>query len=148
MNNAVKPNAAPVECPSASPLVVWELPPETPVSTVLRAARDLISEPERWTKWGYGFLVKPETEKEATGGNRLWSDLRHASCFCALGAIRAVTGRTIDDHPAVHALERFEGARQIHIFNDDPSTTHADVLRLFNRAIKKAEAEERLAALH
>ena len=153
MNNAVKPNASPVECPSANPPVITVLPPETPTSTVLRAARDLISVPERWTKWGYRFKVKPATKDEAFMA-KLWADPDEATCFCSWGAINAVT--SVDQEVTVGAafsvlkdtINETSDFRGIPGFNDAPSTTHADVLRMFNRAIKKAEAEERLAALH
>lgn len=145
MNNAVKPNAAPVECPSANPLVAVVLPPETPVSTVLRAARDLISVPERWTKWGYGFLVKPEIEEDAV--NMPSAKLSEATCFCALGAVGAVLGNERGARAHGQATDMLApalpgGRYAVALYNDEASTTHADVLRMFNRAIKKAEERE------
>lgn len=148
----MQPNAAPVECPAAALPLFTVLPPETPTSTVLRAARDLISEPERWAKWGYGFTEKPKNKGEAY---RLMTHLvDKATCFCAWGAVSAVMGTysscahsaaTFVLKDAIREHTEFIG---IPSFNDDPETTHADVLRMFNRAIKKAEDQERLAALH
>ncbi|QWK78628.1 DUF6197 family protein [Ochrobactrum sp. BTU1] len=134
----------PIECPAAALPVFVVLPPETPVSTILRAARDLISVPDRWTKWGYGFEVKPLTEEQA--GETPWVTEPEATCFCALGAVRKVTGRADDYQPAVRLLEA--GAFDVAEYNDHPSTTHADVLRMFNRAIRRAEAREALALTH
>ncbi|UWF59825.1 DUF6197 family protein [Brucella sp. 2716] len=144
----------PAECPAANPLVAVVLPPDAPVSTVLRAARDLISVPGRWTKWGYGFKEKPETLDDAFASRRLFCDLSEATCFCSWGALLAVMGvsnrvyfgeafSVLKD--TIRATTDFRG---IPAFNDAPSTTHADVLRMFNRAIKKAEEEEKLATVH
>jgi sugar phosphate isomerase/epimerase len=64
---------------------------------------------------------------------------------CALGAIETARGvpklprrnTTIIMGDAVDALERAlpAGYRSVPVFNDDPHTTKADVLALFDRAI-------------
>lgn len=96
---------------------------------VLVAARALIATPERWTK---------ETSSWVRNG---------IECFCAIGAIgRAVdhdhnAPATEDVNDALRAampawfLDRRTGRPSIVEFNDAPTTTHADVLQLFDRAI-------------
>lgn len=143
---------ATVQCPAAALPVIVVLPPETPVSTVLRAARDLISVPERWTKWGFHFAEKPETYEDAE--EMALTPVEQASCFCSWGAINAVCGAgegfvSSAAHTALtHTIWREARIHGIPSFNDKPTTTHADVLRMFNRAIRHAEAREALALLH
>lgn len=85
---------------------------------VLREARALIDTPEKWTK-GYR-------------GERL----------CAVAAIASAAPR--DWLPAKYALNRALGREEsvvLYRWNDDPATTHADVLAAFDRAIALAEAQ-------
>lgn len=143
---------ATIECPAAALPVIVILPPETPVSAVLRAARDLISVPERWTKWGFHFAEKPETYRDAV--EMPHASLEQATCFCSWGAINAVSGagEGFVSSAAYSALRdtitRETGRNGIPTFNDHEGTSHADVLRMFNRAIRHAEAREALEAIH
>lgn len=140
---------ATIECPAAALPVFAVLPPETPVSAVLRAARDLISVPERWTKWGYSFIEKPRKKAEAL--TQYPYDVKpEATCYCSLGAVMAITRPGTSLRIAsMAALERLGGIGiSVPRFNDHPLTTHADVLRMFNRAIRHAEAREALALTH
>jgi len=107
---------------------------------VLVEARALVDTPQRWGKW---YL---EGEK---GGP-----------MCALGALTQVLGFAIrpgvypslDAHAATAALIAALGkdlptanrADIVWSFNDDPSTTHVDVLAMFDRAIanERAKAQE------
>ena len=93
------------------------------VLTLLERARTLISNPDNWLK------------------NSLWNEDR--TCFCAMGAIstarNALPGLKADTKPDMMAAEealdaRAPGANYIR-FNDLPTTTHADILRLFDEAI-------------
>lgn len=82
---------------------------------VLREARELLSDPAKWTKRG-----------------------EHGPRYCTVSAVTEVSGGRADDR-ATRALydalpSRWAG-QYVHSFNDDPSTTHADVLALFDRAI-------------
>jgi hypothetical protein len=92
----------------------------------LIAARALIDTPEKWVRGHY----------------------ERQGCYCALGAARkALYGTTDwrpgedwrgDDNHVTTALRRElseEWHGSVDDFNDDPSTTHADVLALFDRAI-------------
>lgn len=80
----------------------------------LRAARALIDSPEKWLK----------------------NELRRDGCFCAMGAglevkngavLLAIQGQLPDPYSTIPA------------YNDLPTTTHADIMALFDRAITDAE---------
>lgn len=55
---------------------------------------------------------------------------------CLVGAIEAVEGRQMLQRIILHAAREVSGKRywRIEFFNDDPRTTHADVLRVLRRA--------------
>lgn len=82
----------------------------------LTAARELLSNKKRWTKGTYCS----------------------AGAYCLYGAIAHVGYRDIaaaEAGPEAELLERLQGERWLSRFNDAPTTTHADVLALFDRAI-------------
>jgi hypothetical protein len=92
---------------------------------VLREARGLIDTPEKWCK---GIM--------RSGGRR-----------CAVGAVSDVTGgemrmRHSEADGAFRALECAAGGRRVHLLNDDPKTSHADVIAVFDRAIAAEEARD------
>ena len=91
----------------------------------LIAAKALIATPEKW--------IKGEFERDG--------------CFCARGAIQAVnldSSREIDAEEALEAAvprrarHRSKFVSSVSKFNDDPNTTHADIMALFDRAIARA----------
>lgn len=88
---------------------------------VLQQARELLSDPKRWVQGHF--------------------DIGHA--FCAAGAIEKVAGRGTDvEDDAYYALANVidvlsDGTDAIASFNDDDSTTHADVLAAFDLAIER-----------
>lgn len=99
----------------------------------LIAARALIDTPEKWGKGEY----------EPRPG-----------CYCMAGAIFAAKGERYDpwelgESPESKAIKQAldevsDGPRFWHSYveyNDDPATTHADVMALFQRAID-AQVEE------
>jgi hypothetical protein len=55
---------------------------------------------------------------------------------CLVGAIEAVGGRQVLQKPILQAAREVSGKRywRIEFFNDDPRTTHADVLQALRRA--------------
>ena len=55
---------------------------------------------------------------------------------CLVGAIEAVEGRQMLQRVVLHAAREVSGKRywRIEFFNDDPHTTHADVLEVLHRA--------------
>jgi hypothetical protein len=102
------------------------------VADTLRAAKKLIKPVGRWNK---GSMART-----AKHGGFLCSALSSdATCWCAEGAIVAVTRAF--DHPAFDVLRQSIGGA-IAQFNDARSTTHADVLAAFDRAIALAERLE------
>jgi hypothetical protein len=54
---------------------------------------------------------------------------------CLVGAIEAVGGRPVLQKPILQAAREVSGKRywRIEFFNDDPRTTHADVLQVLRR---------------
>jgi hypothetical protein len=55
---------------------------------------------------------------------------------CLVGAIEAVGGRQVLQRPVLQAAREVSGKRywRIEFFNDDPRTTHGDVLQVLQRA--------------
>jgi hypothetical protein len=102
---------------------------------VLQKARELIAKPGGWTQGAYartadGFLISERND--------------NASCFCSVGAVSRSSDISEDIGSAFDFLHnamppRFTAAGIIG-FNDSPDTTQADVVALFDRAIKLAEA--------
>ena len=92
----------------------------SPVVAVLRAAKERIGKPQLWCK------------------NKLASRGR----YCAVGAFRFLaenTGRA--DAACYRFLQRAIGGRSIPHWNDDRTTTHAEVMEAFDKAIALAEQE-------
>lgn len=102
----------------------------TSVVENLKAAKALIDTPEKWAQG-------PEREP----------------CLCAIDAVSAVGG--VWEVDLSDALERAlpEGFEEDHSdwnhpvaqYNDLPTTTHADIMALFDRAIAAEEAKEAAA---
>lgn len=91
---------------------------------VLRAARELLSEPERWTKGLFCRVV----------------DGWH--CCCVMGAFVAVCPTDIAFHCSL--FRRAAGVPDempLSEWNDAPERTHAEVLAAFDKAIELAEQE-------
>ena len=110
----------------------------TATAETLRAARALIDAPEKWTR---GFYARD------THGVLVYPTSRDAVCFCIQGALRRVvasdgfTRLTEDAENAIsRALLRSNWEMNPPDFNDDPETTHADVLAAFDCAIAAEEA--------
>ena len=84
---------------------------------ILKAARELLAVPERWTK---GALARSQNGDDV---NPKSSEAAHS--FCIVGAI----GRSNIDY------DSFDLA----YWNDAPERTHAEVLARFDEAIVKLE---------
>lgn len=97
----------------------------TPLET-LKAARDLISDPARWTQ---GWFAKN------AHGENVHSFSENAVCFCALGALDRTHNATlaIKDRLQRHLPPE----HNISSFND--THTHAEVIALFDAAIAELE---------
>ena len=104
---------------------------------ILEKARDLISDPERWAK-GYYAHDKDGDYVPPRDGN--------ACKWCAAGATIVVSPDD-DNDDSRHALALLQKALPSGFlfatnYNDRPTTTHADILALFDRAIELAKAEQ------
>lgn len=107
---------------------------ESSLADDLRAARALIDTPEKWCKESY----------ECDGA------------MCVLGAGQSANGLQ-EGGPEYYAALRGalppewepdenDWSGDVPQFNDDPATTHADIMALFDRAIDAAEAKATGAA--
>lgn len=96
---------------------------------VLKAARDLISDEKRWTKFTFG--------KNESGDFLDESDITKAVCFCGSGAILYCGGTLYG--LAYRTLAKSMESECICDFND--SHTHAEVLAKFDEALASMEAE-------
>lgn len=100
----------------------------------LRAAKALIDTPECWTKHAnsrdmVGIPVDPLSAS--------------AECWCAHGALFVQFPVLGPEYRAcVAALETALKGEPLAGFNDAPSTTHADIMKLFDDAIALAEAAQ------
>lgn len=95
----------------------------------LRAVRELIGVPERWTRGAFA---------RAKDGDEVEPDDNEATCFCLLGAFCVVT---VTDKRYLAGIQSL-GIKDAAEFNDN--VTHPEVLALLDKAIA---AEERRAAL-
>jgi len=105
---------------------------------ILRAARELISDPAKWTQGAYARSSKGE---ELYYGNN-----PEAVCWCAYGALEKVSGqKTFSEVPGNKQLEEScpntnDNDLSVPAIND--RLGHAAVLALYDRAIALAEQEE------
>ncbi len=107
------------------------------ISETLRASKALINMPQKWVQGHF----------------------RLADSFCAVGAMREVTGQAQDNEVFMALAESLpknfirvnftggkvnalEAGAYITFYNDNYTTSHADMMALFNRAIEAAEAHE------
>ena len=100
---------------------------------ILKAARALIDTPEKWTRGlnardAHGQDVRPNSLE--------------AVCFCARGAIiRSAGFEHIDAYELLQNALPIGGNDFVPAYNDNPDTTHADIMALFDRAIELAEKQ-------
>ena len=120
---------------------------------ILKEAREIITPEDRWTK---GVLARDKQ------GDAISPDSIEAVCFCAMGAIDKAAYMQeyplSSDVPDIGAGEiaaevicllgeevnrRYRGGTiSVNAWNDDPSTTHKDVLKMFDRAITNYSRRE------
>lgn len=89
--------------------------------------------------YGSVQLAKLEAVERLLATEQQWCKgrLRDAQGrHCLVGAIEAVEGRQMLQRVVLHAAREVSGKRywRIEFFNDDPHTTHADVLEVLHRA--------------
>lgn len=99
----------------------------------LIAARALIDTPDKWLKGHWA--------RDADGG-QVFPTNPDAVCYCLVGAIRACDGGTPVRSLVATVIEELFDSRfyQTTVFNDHPTTTHADVMRVLDTAIERAPA--------
>ncbi len=106
------------------------------VLDVLRAAREKIATPERWTK---GAAARDVNGGKVDAASPL------AVCWCANGAIYSKPSPYLRPGLRDSATENLRMLLPIGFyvstFNDAPTTTHADILALFDRAIAAEEKQ-------
>lgn len=105
---------------------------------ILKAGRELLSDPNRWTK---RTLAR---DKNGHATNDPWDKV--STCFCSVGAIHKVVGPNNDtnrglkyavaDCLADSALALFGHRGAVVVFNDAPSTTHDQILAVWDHAIE------------
>lgn len=98
--------------------------------TDLQATRDLLADPAHWTKGAYA--------RDAIGGDVSPRDPK-ATCFCMRGALDKITDYSFGRIFNVKLISRRANGRSMIDFNDDPTTTHADVLSYLDKAIAYAK---------
>jgi len=107
------------------------------VLATLRGARALIAHPDNWIKGA---------EARDSESNDVEAESESATCFCTVGALhRAMVVAGKGDNVELYMeaqgqliRHRLESGGLV-FFNDDPTTTHADVLDMFDRAIAELE---------
>lgn len=88
-------------------------------------ARALVEEPENWCQGTYARNDK---------GHPVLEDFPDSVCFCMAGACRLACANA----SLLHCALPYEQCHtSIPNFNDSPTTTHADVLAVFDRAIDR-----------
>jgi hypothetical protein len=105
---------------------------------ILKEARKIIARPEAWTKGA--------TARDVNGMG-CYTDTAEAVCFCSMGAILRVRNSMAKGYCPAKEDRAFRilsqtVRRPTAAWNDDPATTHADVLNAFDHAIAKAEGGE------
>lgn len=98
---------------------------------VLVAARELLSDEKRWTRYDLAHDVD---------GVEIGPRSENAVCWCVMGAVHKFSpGVAPGVGGALNLVHNAVGG-PIPEFNDDPETTHADVLRVLDVAIEKAQS--------
>jgi hypothetical protein len=117
--------------PSGGPLQTHNRIGDDVLLRALISARHRLDDPSRWNHSGGYFEVFGMGVMACTD----------ATAACAVGSVRIVTGD--DNRIWERAWDLFDDllGRSVFAFNDHPTTTHADVLALFDRAIASRRAE-------
>jgi hypothetical protein len=105
------------------------------ISEVLEQAKALISTPAKWTKGQYAKDGRGHAAGDGKGQTPV--------CWCAVGAVQVAAENDQQAEQAwrvLYAALHYE--RSVVAFNDDETTTHADVMRMFDDAIAMAKRRE------
>lgn len=87
----------------------------------LKAARELISDPKRWTQ---------KTSARDSKGRPTFADEEEAVCWCAIGALSHVNREKL-----ITCCGVLESVMPVGIATFNDSHTHEEVLALFDKAI-------------
>ena len=119
----------------------------TVVISNLNEAKILISDPKNWTKgcfsFIYGDLANGEYIACAMGALEGAGVAKAAYVYPILEGLLDPDYEVPLEHRYLHqAMLSMERAFDTYVeFNDDPETSHADIMELFNRAIFLAKAD-------
>ncbi len=108
-----------------------------PVLETLIAAREWLTDPAHWCQ---GCLARSGAESVM---NCVWSYETPYTSSCSVGSVFAI-GASGDVKVTALALLKQALPKPfvlVHAFNDAPTTSHADVLALFDRAISSRRSE-------
>lgn len=102
---------------------------------ILVAARELLSDEKRWTKGAGARDVR---------GKEVRSRHPPAVCWCMAGALNKVIEVPWPPEALMSVIDLLQTmiSGGIIAFNDNPATTHADVLRALDAAIEKAKQDD------
>lgn len=98
---------------------------------LLKSVRELLTDPTHWTQRAYA---------RDKGGCIVGSEDPRAVCWCLFGALLKL-GRIRPPQDMDGAARRLAAEAECPVSSFNDSRTHADVLRLLDRTIRKAEAE-------
>ncbi|MXN46085.1 hypothetical protein GR138_12880 [Shinella kummerowiae] len=104
----------------------------------LQKARELISDPKRWTQEAYARDTDG-VDNVNCGSDHIPED---SVCFCSIGAIAKAYGCNISAAECSTAFKLLEAGLddEVGVYND--SHTHAEVLAAFDLAIARASSSE------
>jgi len=99
------------------------------IREVLIKARAVLAKPEAWTRGWYA---------RAADGRKVPANSEAATCWCMAGAVKRAAGPDATEallNGAEFALARETRTKYLDTFNDNPRHSHADILRVFDRAL-------------
>ena len=96
-------------------------------SEVLKEAKELLKDPNNWNKDGLYYKINDQD----------------SGCYCIFGAINQVTGNYYPEADEFYFEAKFNTSSDPVIdFNDDPETTHEDLMDWFDKMIDQVEGTE------
>lgn len=100
---------------------------------ILKAARELIRDPLRWTQGWYA---------KTAGGRMVSVDDSQAVCFCGVGAIAKISGCTAADAESSESYKMLFSAsgEEFSFIDFNDNHDHGEVLSMFDRAIERASS--------
>jgi hypothetical protein len=120
---------------------------------LLAAAKAIIADPAKWIKGKYAIAAEDATSmgygcKVPSHFALLLGYQPNAVCFCSVGALQKAAGEDGDWGGASlfldKAVKRLTDGKFEHTprFNDAPTTTHEDVMAMFDKAIELAAEKQ------